>query len=58
MELYKIIGLRDIVKEIGEEFMKMGDKDIPEISQIKNGYTNPLFVANIVKCRAKCLGDI
>jgi hypothetical protein len=56
-ELYKIIGLRDIDKDIKKEFRNFADKDSIEAQQIKNGYTNPLIVANIIQCRLKCLEE-
>ena len=56
-ELYKIIGLRDVDPKIREEFMELINTDSPEAVQIKKGYSNPLIVANIIKCRIKCLED-
>jgi hypothetical protein len=55
-EIYKVIGLRDVCKsDKFDEFIK---NNSPEANEIKNGYTNPLIVANIIRCRAKCLEDI
>jgi hypothetical protein len=57
-ELYKIVGLRDIDSNVREDFMKFIESDSPEAEQIRNGYTNPLIVANILRCRVKCLEDV
>jgi len=55
-EIYKIIGLRE-TDEMNKEFNEYLKSGSPESEQIVNGYTNPLVVANIVRCRVKCLID-
>lgn len=54
-EVYKIIGLRDIEPSLEQEFKELLKKGSVEAEQIKNGYTNPLAVANIIRCRVRCL---
>jgi hypothetical protein len=56
-KIYEIIGLRDINENIKKEVIDFIDKGSLEAQQIKNGYTNPLIVANILKCRIKCLEE-
>jgi hypothetical protein len=56
-EIYKIIGLRDIDENIKKEFYDFIKKDSLEAQQIKDCYNNPLIVANILKCRIKCLEE-
>jgi len=55
-KIYEIIGLREL-EEMKSEVNDYLEKSSPEADQIKNGYTNPLIVSNIVRCRSKCLRD-
>jgi len=52
MDTYKIIALRDIDSKCKKEFESL---DTLESKQIRNGYTNPLLVANILTMRCKIL---
>jgi hypothetical protein len=54
-EIYKIIGYREFDEGLKQEYEEFLTEDSEEAKQIKGGYTNPLTVANIVRCRAKCL---
>ena len=54
MKIYKIIGMREQLKK---DFLKLAKSECLEAQQIKKGYTNPLVISNIIKCRAKCLKD-
>jgi len=56
-EVYKIIGLRDIDDDINKEFHNYIKEGSLEAQQIRDGYTNPLIVANILKCRMRCLEE-
>ena len=55
MEIYKILGMRENNKE---EFHKLVAEGNAEAKEISNGYSNPIVVANVLKCRVKCLEDI
>jgi len=54
MERYNIIGLRE---QYPKELDKLLDDDCAEAKEINKGYSNPLIVANIIKCRIKCLEE-
>jgi hypothetical protein len=55
LKMYQIIGLRE---EHQDELKKIINNDnIPEMYEIRNGYSNPLILSNILKCRIKCLAD-
>lgn len=57
-DLSKIIGMRDTnnkYKENFRELMNTNRPDIPEIEQIKKGYSNILIVSSILKYRAESL---
>jgi len=57
-DLSKIIGMRDTnnkYKENFRELMNTNRTDIPEIEQIKKGYSNILIVSSILKYRAESL---
>lgn len=46
----EIIALRDIDKKYFDQFIKLDDT-LPEVVEIKKGYSNPLIISNIITMR-------
>jgi len=60
-KLKKFIGLRDIIDlEISPSEIFGNEKyaSLPEIKEIKNGYSNPLTVSSIIVIRSSYLTSI
>jgi len=55
MDENKIIAMREVSDEHMNKFKKL---DSLEARQIKNGYTNPLLVANIISMRCQIIFDL
>ncbi len=56
-EFQKIIALRDIDSIYMKQFLLL-DNEIPEVNEIKNGYSNPLILSNIITMRLMQLQEI